>query len=124
MRISTSSVAWLIAGGVLSISTPSAVRAQGSSGGSVSVAGEIGPRTYTSKLDSLAIGKFQEYRDLRAYQKTSPLFEQLFAKYAPADSFGFYNISARKLFDRDQSIGLLAHCQPDHTKSRKLDSQV
>jgi MtrB/PioB family decaheme-associated outer membrane protein len=93
---------------MLSIGIPFAGHAQGAPSGKVSIAGEFGPRTYTSQLDPLAIGKFEEYRDLRAKDKTSVLFEQLFMKYAPADSFGFYNISARKLFDRDQTIGLLA----------------
>ncbi|MGE5732886.1 MAG: MtrB/PioB family outer membrane beta-barrel protein [Gemmatimonas sp.] len=36
------------------------------------------------------------------------LLEQLLVKYAPADSFGFYSLSARKLFDRDGSAWLLA----------------
>jgi MtrB/PioB family decaheme-associated outer membrane protein len=108
MRINASSVARLLTSGLLIIGIPSAGQTQGAPRGSVSVAGEIGPRSYTSKLDPLAIGKFQEYRDLRAGDNTSPLFEQLFVKYAPADSFGFYSITARKLFDLDQSAWLLA----------------
>jgi len=108
MRISASSIARLLAGGLLSIGIPARAQAQSAPGASVSVAGEIGPRSYTSKLDPLAIGKFEEYRDLRAGDKTTPLFEQLLFKYAPADSFGFYTLSARKLFDRDQSAWLLA----------------
>jgi MtrB/PioB family decaheme-associated outer membrane protein len=108
MRISASSIARFLAGGLLSISIPAGAQTQGAPGASVSVAGEIGPRSYTSKLDPLAIGKFEEYRDLRAGDKTTPLFEQLLFKYAPADSFGFYTLSARKLFDRDQSAWLLA----------------
>lgn len=107
MRTNAFNAAWFFAGGMLLIATPAVGRAQGGLGG-FSVAGELGPRTYTSKLDSLAIGKFEEYRDMRATQKTSLLVEQLFVKYAPADSFGFYNITGRKLFDLDQSIGLLA----------------
>ena len=107
MRINASSVARLLTSGLLLIGIPSAGQTQGAPGG-VSVAGEIGPRSYTSKIDPLAFGKFQEYRDLRAGDNTSPLFEQLFVKYAPADSFGFYSITARKLFDLDQSAWLLA----------------
>jgi hypothetical protein len=109
MRI-TASAAW-ITGGMLLISAPCAGQTQGTPpppGAKISIAGEVGPRTYTSKLDPLAIGKFEEYRDLRAGDKTYPLFEQLLLKYAPADSFGFYSLSARKLFDRDQSAWLLA----------------
>jgi MtrB/PioB family decaheme-associated outer membrane protein len=88
----------------------SAVGAQlpGPGGGAISVAGEIGPRSYTNRPDSLSIGKFQEYRDLRAKDKSSMLLEQLFVKYAPSDSFAVYSFSARKLFDRDQSAWLLA----------------
>jgi MtrB/PioB family decaheme-associated outer membrane protein len=108
MRIPASSVACLLAGGVLSIATPSAGRAQIAPRGSISVAGELGPRSYASTFDPLAIGKFEEYRDLGAKNRTSILVEQLFMKYAPADSFGFYSLSGRKLFDRDQSVGLLA----------------
>ncbi len=77
-------------------------------GGTISVAGEVGPRSYTTRPDSLAIGKFQEYRDLRANDKSSALLEQLFVKYSPADSFAVYSFSARKLFDRDQSAWLVA----------------
>ena len=108
MRISASSIARFLASGLLSICIPAAAQTQSAPGASVSVAGEIGPRSYTSKLDPLAIGKFEEYRDLRAGDRTTPLFEQLLFKYAPADSFGFYTLSARKLFDRDQSAWLLA----------------
>jgi hypothetical protein len=77
-------------------------------GGSISVAGEAGPRTYTTRPDSLSIGKFQEYRDFRANDKSSSLIEQLFLKYTPADSFAVYSFDARKLFYRDQSAWLLA----------------
>ena len=77
-------------------------------GGAISVAGEVGPRSYTTRPDSLALGKFQEYRDLRANDKSSALLEQLFVKYSPADSFAVYSLSARKLFDRDQSAWLVA----------------
>lgn len=108
MRITASSVACLLVGGMLSISTPSVGQAQSAPTGKFSIAGEFGPRTYTSQLTAIEIGKFEEYRDLRAKDKTSILFEQLFLNYAPKDSFGFYNITARKLFDRDQTIGLLA----------------
>src|SRR5512143_2811853 len=93
---------------MLLLGTPSAGQAQGAPGGSISIAGEVGPRAYTSKLDPLAVGKFEEYRDFRAKDNASVLLEQLLVKYAPADSFGFYSLSARKLFDRDGSAWLLA----------------
>ena len=56
MRINASSVARLLASGLLIIGIPSAGQTQGAPRGSVSVAGEVGPRSYTSKLDPLAIG--------------------------------------------------------------------
>ncbi len=108
MHITPSSAVSLCAACVFLLGTPSMARTQSAPGASVSIAGEIGPRSYTSKLDRLALGKFQEYRDLRAGVNSSVLFEQLFSKYAPADSFGFYSFSARKLFDLDQSAWLLA----------------
>jgi MtrB/PioB family decaheme-associated outer membrane protein len=77
-------------------------------GGTLSVAGEFGPRSYLTRPDSLALGKFQEYRDLGAAHKSSPLLEQLFVKYTPADTFAVYSFSARNLLYRDQSAWLLA----------------
>jgi MtrB/PioB family decaheme-associated outer membrane protein len=116
MRINASSVARLLAGGMLAIGTPSAGRTQAAPTptstpkptSTITVAGEIGPRSYPSKLDPLAIGKFEEYRDMRARNDVSPLIEQLLLKYTPADSFSTYSLSARKLFDRDQSMWLEA----------------
>lgn len=108
MRITVSSVASLSAGVLLTLAIPAAGQAPAKARGNLAVAGEVGPRTYTSRPDSLAFGKFEEYRDMRARDATSPLFEQLFVGYTPADSFGIYSLSARKLFDRDQSVWLLA----------------
>jgi MtrB/PioB family decaheme-associated outer membrane protein len=113
MRITASTVACLMGAGMLSIGATSAAQTPATPvasppGQSVSIAGEIGARSYTARPDSLSIGKFEEYRDFRAGNKASPLIEQLLLKYAPADSFGFYTLSARKLFDRDQSAWLLA----------------
>ena len=64
---------------------------------------------YTSQLDPLAIGKVRGVpRPARQGQDVDPLRAAVPELRSPADSFGFYNISARKLFDRDQTIGLLA----------------
>jgi MtrB/PioB family decaheme-associated outer membrane protein len=108
MRITASRAAWLLAGAMLSISTPCSAQTQGLPAGNLSIAGEVGPRSYTSMLDPLAIGKFEEYRDLRARNRTSVLFEQMFVQFTPSDSFAVYSLSARKLFDLDQSAWLLA----------------
>ena len=68
-------------------------------------ASTIGGRGFTNNPDSFAVGKFQEYQDVRARR---PLLEQMFLKYLPVDSFATYQVSARKLFDRDQSLWLVA----------------
>jgi MtrB/PioB family decaheme-associated outer membrane protein len=104
MRIKAFSAACLVGGGLLALGQPTIGWAQGTSKGKVTVAGEFGTRAYTKEPDSLAIGKFEEYRDMRA----GPLLEHLLLKYTPADSFGVYSISARKLFYRDQSMWLQA----------------
>jgi MtrB/PioB family decaheme-associated outer membrane protein len=104
MRIKAFSAACLVAGGMLAFGQPSIGWAQDTSKGKITVAGEIGTRQYTKEPDSLAKGKFEEYRDLRA----GPVVEQLLLKYTPADSFGVYSISARNLFYRDQSVWLQA----------------
>src|SRR6516162_5881745 len=52
--------------------------------GTISVAAEVGPRSYTTRPDSLSLGKFEEYRDLKGNDKSSALIEQLFVKYSPA----------------------------------------
>jgi MtrB/PioB family decaheme-associated outer membrane protein len=108
MRFNARSVACLLAGGMLALGAPPAGWAQGAPSGTVTVAGELGPRTYSSLIDPLAIGKFEEYRDMHAKDNTSLLIQQLLVNYTPADSFGVYTLSARKLFDRDQSVYLHA----------------
>ena len=108
MRVNACSVACLLAGGMLALGAPPAVRAQGAQSGTINVAGEVGPRSYPTALDPRAIGKFEEYRDMRARDNTSALLQQLLLNYTPADSFGVYTLGARKLFDRDQSMYLHA----------------
>ena len=75
---------------------------------SVSLGAEFGGRSYLTKLDPLSIGKFEEYRDMKAWDNTSPLLEQLLVRFTPADSIGTYALSARKLGDRDRSVYLHA----------------
>jgi len=76
--------------------------------GSVSVAAELGARNFTRGIDSLALVKFQEYRDFQASRSTAPALQQLLLKYTPGDSSGLYSLTARQLFYRDQSVRLLA----------------
>ena len=73
----------------------------------ISVAGELGPRSYANSLNALDAGKFEEYRDMRSDAKTAFRLQQLFAAYVPADSFNVYSLSGRKVFDYDQSLWLL-----------------
>ena len=116
MRITEARIVVVAAVAVLSLGIPSAAQTPtvptpvppAAPRAGFSLAGEIGPRSYTSMLDPLAFGKFQEYRDLRPRNRTSLLIEQGLLKFAPADSFGFYSLSARNLFDRDESAWLLA----------------
>lgn len=105
MRIKAFSAACLVAGVLLALGQPTTGWAQSTSREKFTVAGEIGTRGYTKEPDSLAKGKFEEYPDLRA----GPVLEQLLLRYTPADSFGFYSISVRKLFYRDQSVWLQAN---------------
>ncbi len=114
MRIKAVSSACVGAGILLAFSTPPAALAQSTQTGGVTVAGEIGARVYTKKVDSLAIGKFQEYRDLRAGQTVSPVFEQVRVAFTPRDSMGQYSLTGRRLFDRDQSVNLLAKRPGDY----------
>ena len=86
MRIKAVSSACVGAGMLLALCTPSTGLAQGTPTGTVNVAGEFGARAYTQSVDPLAIGKFQEYRDLRASQTASPILEQLLLSFMPGDS--------------------------------------
>ena len=108
MRIKACSTACAVAGVMLALSGPSAALAQGAPGQKITVAGEVGPRGYPDVLDPQARGKFEEYRDYRPGQSASAAIEQLLLKYTPADSFGTFQLSARQLFQRDQSVRLIA----------------
>jgi MtrB/PioB family decaheme-associated outer membrane protein len=72
--------------------------------GKFSVGAEVGGRGYATEPGDRELGKFEEYRDLRA----GPLLNQLVLKYTPADSFNVYGLTARRVGYRDQSIWLRA----------------
>ena len=76
--------------------------------GTLSIAADFGGRGFTDRVDSLALMKFQEYRDLRGNHSTSSAIQNFLIKYQPADSSGVYSVTARQLFHRDQSVWLLA----------------
>jgi MtrB/PioB family decaheme-associated outer membrane protein len=132
MRINAFSAACLVAGGILALGQPSAGWAQGTSTrdtatkrtatndtatATFTIAGEIGAREYTKQPDPRARGKFEEYRDMR----TGPLLEQALLRYTPADNFGVYSVSVRRLFDRDQSAWLQAMRPGNYDFQVRLD---
>lgn len=108
MRVNSLWSARVLAGVVLALGAPATGLPQVTPAGAVDVAGEFGARTYTKAVDPLAIGKFQEYRDLRAGSTSSFVLEQLLLSFMPGDSIGQYSLTGRRLFDRDQSMFLLA----------------
>lgn len=107
MRIKAFATACGIAAGMLPLGA-SVVSGQGIGGQKITVAGEVGPRGYADALNPRQQGKFDEYRDFRSGQSASAAIEQLLLKFTPADSFGVYQLSARQLFQRDQSMRLIA----------------
>ena len=72
--------------------------------GRFSVGAEVGGRGYATEPGDHELGKFEEYRDMRA----GPLLNQLVLKYTPADSFNVYSLTARRVGYRDQSMWLRA----------------
>jgi MtrB/PioB family decaheme-associated outer membrane protein len=106
MRMKALGSACLVLCGMLALGPPALAMAQGT----VTVAGTVGVRDYTKDPDSLTKGKFEEYRDMHAGQKSpaSLVLEQGLVRYTPADSFGVYQLGMRNLLDRDQSLWLMA----------------
>ena len=95
---------------VAALAHPTPAAAQGSLPwlgklGTLTGAVDIGGRAFTSSLTDQQKGKFEEYKDLPA----GFALDQALLKYIPADSFGTYQISGRKLFDKDQSAWLWAN---------------
>jgi MtrB/PioB family decaheme-associated outer membrane protein len=108
MDLVRSRVRSALTGALLSVATAARAQLPPPAAGSIAVAGELGPRSYLTRPDSLSIGKFEEYRDPGAAHKSSALLEQLFVRFTPADTFSVYSFSARNLLYRDQSAWLLA----------------
>ena len=108
MRIKALGTACAVAGVMLALCGASAALAQVARPQDVTVAGQIGPRGFADVLNPHALAKFEEYRDYKAGQSTSAAIEQFLLKYTPADSFGTFQLSGRQLFERDQSVRLIA----------------
>ena len=120
MRIRVFSAACLVAGGVLALGHASTGLAQATTKkpetatkpaptsttavGRFTVGAEVGGRGYSTEPGDRQLGKFEEYRDLRA----GPLLNHLVLKYTPADSFNVYSLTARRVGYRDQSVWLQA----------------
>lgn len=106
MRIRAFGAASLVAGSLLALGLPSNGWAQGIKGltGTFSGAAEIGARAFTAEPTAQEKGKFEEYKDLRA----GAVLARLLLNYTPRDSLGTYALSARNLFQRDQSMRLQA----------------
>jgi hypothetical protein len=108
MRIKALGTACVGAGVMLAICGSSAALAQGATGQNIVVAGQVGPRGFADPLDPRQLGMFEQYKDYKAGQSASTAVEQLLLKYVPADSFGTFQFSGRQLFERDQSVRLIA----------------
>src|SRR5512141_1342971 len=120
MQLRAFSAACLVAGGVLALGYTSTGLAQATTKkpepatkpvpatttavGKFTVGAEVGGRGYSTEPGDQQLGKFEEYRDLRA----GPLLNHLVLKYTPADSFNVYSLTARRVGYRDQSVWLQA----------------
>ena len=54
--------------------------------GTLSIAADVGGRGFTRSVDSLALMKLQEYRDLRGNHSASSTIQSFLLKFTPADS--------------------------------------
>ena len=107
MRIRTLGSASMV-GALLFAPASSGVAQITTSKGTVSIAADFGGRGFTHSVDSLALVKLQEYRDLRGNHSASSTIQSFLLKFTPSDSSGVYSLTARQLFYRDQSLWLLA----------------
>ena len=108
MRIKALGTACAVAGVMIALRGSSAALAQGATGQNIVVAGQVGPRGFADPLNPQQRGKFEEYKDYKAGQSASAAIDQLLLKYIPADSFGTFQLTGRQLFERDQSVRLIA----------------
>ena len=108
MRIKALGTACAVAGVMIALRGSSAALAQGATGQNIVVAGQVGPRGFADPLSPQQRGKFEEYKDYKAGQSASAAIDQLLLKYIPADSFGTFQLTGRQLFERDQSVRLIA----------------
>ena len=104
MRLYSITTACVLAG-ALTWGVPATGHAQAKkTSGTISGAAEVGVRTFTTEPTAVDKGKFEEYRALPA----GALLERARLTYTPADSFGTYQLTARRLGQLDQSLWLQA----------------
>ncbi len=112
MRVRCIGTAWFVAASAFLSAQPLAAQsppatppaAKGASTGTVSGGVEAGGRAFTNPLTDQQLGKFEEYKDVKA----GAVLEQLLLRYTPSDSFSVFQAVARKVGDRDQSVWLEA----------------
>jgi MtrB/PioB family decaheme-associated outer membrane protein len=104
MRFHSITTACVLAG-ALTWGVPATGQAQATqTSGTISGAAEVGARTFTTEPTAVDKGKFEEYRVLPA----GALLERAWLTYTPADSFGTYRLTTRRLGQLDQSLWLQA----------------
>ncbi len=91
--------------GVLAVAVPATSQAQAKkTTGTFTAAAEIGARAFTTEPADIDKGKLEEYRSLPA----GPLLERARLQYTPADGYGTYQLTLRRLGALDQSMWLQA----------------
>jgi hypothetical protein len=94
-----------VVAGVLVWGAPTTGRAQAKqTRGTFTAAAEAGVRTFMDEPKPVDKGKFEEYRSLPA----GAVLNRAVLSYIPADSFGVYQLVARRVGQLDQSIWLQA----------------
>ena len=91
--------------GVLAVAVPATSQAQAKkTSGTFTGAAEIGARMFTTEPADIDKGKLEEYRSLPA----GALLERARLEYLPADQYGTYQLTLRRLGQLDQSMWLQA----------------
>lgn len=89
--------------GVLAVAIPATSQAQAKKG-TFTGAAEVGARAFTTEPADKDKGKLEEYRSLPA----GALLERARLEYLPADGYGTYQLTLRRLGQLDQSMWLQA----------------
>src|SRR5512141_690368 len=91
--------------GVMAVAVPAASQAPAKkTSGTFTAAAEFGARAFTAEPADSNKGKLEEYRSLPA----GALLERARLEYLPADGYGTYQLTLRRLGQLDQSMWLQA----------------